>query len=100
MSEEKFTQGEWCVSNGIFVGVKGVKEGDDSIVSGVGILKDAEANAKLIACAPKMYSEIKRDIEWLSNMILTHGQSNPMTATFIQLRSEKVLLLREARGEL
>lgn len=61
--------------------------------------EEAIANAHLIACAPDMYAEIKRDIECLTKWINSHGDAFPMTAAWKDMRANKIELLKRARGE-
>ena len=115
MSEAKFTKGEW-------VGFKDGKWQSDYIndytldgennpswvqvtcnEQAVAIIPNhgctLDANAHLIATAPAMYAEIEKDIAWLNRMIVTHGDSHPMTIVFSQMKVEKKELLAKARGE-
>ena len=106
----KFTKVPWEVSdvkingehveNSWSVGVGGFLLAHVTSGSTFGVVDDIQkANAHLIACAPDMYAEIKRDIECLTRWIDNHGDAFPMTAAWKDMRANKIELLKRARGE-
>ena len=111
MSEGKFTTGPWVVVEGdnfskdieittserLQTSRGSICEMDIYFTGSIG--DEQKANAYLIAAAPEMYYEIERDIAWLNRMIVTHGDSHPMTVMFYQMKSDKQKLLAKARGE-
>jgi hypothetical protein len=86
--ETKITKGDWSVSYGTLV-----KIGD------VNYEMENSYDAILIAAAPKMYKEIKADIDWL-NRLLEKEVIGSYFGQGLRARIEsKKALLAEARGE-
>ena len=115
--KEKFTKGPWDLlpaeESKEYLRVRGATLGGRYKIANVLDLQshhngsewckrereESIANAKLIACAPDMYEEIKRDIECLSRWIDNHGDAFPMTATWKDMRASKIELLKRVRDE-
>lgn len=113
----KFTPGPWQIlpteKDKEYVRIRGTVPGSRYKVANVIDLKihhdgskrcelersKSQANARLIACAPDMYAEIKRDIECLTRWIDNHGDAFPMTVAWKDMRANKIDLLKRARGE-
>lgn len=90
MSIEKFTQGEWKVVNiGLTGDIFDVQFGDD----GECVAEDVhtEADANLIAAAPKMYKTLAE----ISTMLLFKEKTQEQK----DLKEHIDILLAEARGE-
>lgn len=110
MSEEKdhnFKRGEWFYAlDGAVYEFIDDKVGSRKICEVVDLEKTAfmsgamKKRGYVMAAAPEMYTEIERDIAWLNRMIVTHGDSHPMTVVFSQMKGLKKKLLAKARGEL
>lgn len=97
MSEEKFTQGEWSVSDQREI--DGI-DYDYSIVDDGGwyiahiencSLKEDEANAALIAAAPEMY----RMLKYLADGVRWGGIQHTDRSLALEIEN----LLKKARGE-
>lgn len=104
--KDKFTKGPWVINDGV---ESKFMRGKITTINTLVVICDepsqyfgaevANANANLIACAPEMYEEIKRDIECLTRWIDNHGDAFPMTAAWKDMRASKIELLKRARGE-
>ena len=106
--KERFTKGPWVSGDVVGLGIEIKKRNSiesicniekyDPDNTGFNVCNEVQANANLIACAPDMYEEIKRDIECLTRWIDNHGDAFPMTATWKDMRASKIELLERARG--
>ena len=112
MSKEKFTQGEWAVSDGDIssleyrylihmngecqFGFDDTSQGQYESPLNKG---EAEANAHLIAAAPDMYREIKSDIDTLIEFIKTLREYSNDWLFYNSELDRKQALLAKARGE-
>jgi hypothetical protein len=97
MSNEKFTQGEWSVWGDWKIECNGnqiatFETADQKPWEGL-------ANAALMVAAPKMYDEIKHDIEILKLSMNNSLFDESAYDVFISEISRKENLLAKARGE-
>jgi len=87
--KEQFTQGDWEAKDWSSHGDWGVECGESSICCAFGASKKNEANAHLIAAAPKMYKMLE------NAMCLLAENDKECKALSKEIRS----LRAEARGE-
>lgn len=96
---EKFTKGGWEFDRSIDRVVDA--EGETICATGDSwsSYRNSKANASLIASAPEMYDDIKRDIDWLKQMrSFFFIGSDGFRACSLRIESKKKLLAK-ARGE-
>lgn len=95
---ERFTKGPWRYEdgNGLIVSATNGVVICDTIPTGD---NEYEANAALIAAAPEMYDEIKRDIQWLKRVRDSFVIGSDMFRSCSLRIETKEKLLAKARGE-
>lgn len=115
---EKFTEGPWSIlpieDDKEYIRIRGTVLGGRYKIADVHDLhfvasaeyawvvaerEESKANAALIAAAPEMYDDIKRDIDWLKQMrsFFVIG-SDGFRACSLRIESKQKLLAK-ARGE-
>lgn len=104
---EKFTSGDWRCVDGTRIGEQvlfvdcagGVICRLTKEVKKNPLHEEDIANAHLIAAAPDMYAEIKRDVEHLERQMKFKTANDEILPMIIQERDRKLELLTKARGD-
>lgn len=103
---ERFTKGEWLVvKEGVYIRIESEDQSDGMLqaiarIESYDLPDEWKANASLIAAAPEMYDDIKRDVDWLKQMrnFFVIG-SDGFRACSLRIESKQKLLAKARGGQ-